>query len=336
MNGSQADASREVLRDTFGRSFPYLRLSITDVCNFRCQYCLPNGYGGCQEKPQFLRLDEIERLLNAFGACGVQKIRITGGEPTTRKDFTEIIRLVSAHPAIAQTAFTTNGYRLKDGAQQWREAGARFINVSVDSLKPSRFHEITGHDRLNDVLAGIDAALTAGFEALKVNVVLLKGVNDGEVGDFLAWAKRMPISIRFIELMQTGDNMDYFQKYHLSADVIRNRLLQEGWTHQPRTPAAGPAQVYTHPDYHGSIGLIAPYSTDFCKGCNRLRVTSRGDLRLCLFGNSGVSLRHLLQDDEQQPLLEQLIKSQLLHKRSSHFLAFGDTGSTTHLASIGG
>lgn len=324
-----------VLKDNFGRSFPYLRLSITDVCNFRCSYCLPDGYQ-CSGKPSFLTLPEIERVVSAFAAVGVHKIRLTGGEPTVRKDFTDVARLVSSHPAITQRAFTTNGYRLREHAKEWHDAGLTHINISVDSLNAERFYAITGHNRLREVLEGVDAALDAGFEHVKINVVLLKGVNDHELDDYLAWAKSMPISIRFIELMQTGDNLDYFRKYHLSAEAISTPLERNGWKVKPRAIEAGPAQVYTHPDYQGSIGLIAPYSKDFCAGCNRLRVTSTGDLRLCLFGSQGTSLRHLLQEDDQQPLLAQLIHDQLAFKCSSHFLAYGDTGITPHLASVGG
>lgn len=334
MSNNQGSSS-EALQDTFGRSFPYLRLSITDVCNFRCSYCLPDGYQ-CSSKPDFLHLDEIKRIVDAFAQMGTTKIRLTGGEPTVRKDFTQIARLVSSHPAISQTAFTTNGYRLKDHAKEWRDAGLTHINVSVDSLDAERFHHITGHNRLQEVRAGIDAAIEGGFEKVKINVVLLKGVNDHELVDFLAWAKSSPISIRFIELMQTGDNLDYFNQYHLSAETIIDQLTKTGWGRKTRAFESGPAQEYSHPDYEGSIGVIAPYSTDFCKGCNRLRVTSAGDLRLCLFGNQGVSLRHLLQENEQKPLLKQLIHEQLAYKCSSHFLALGDTGSTPHLASVGG
>ncbi len=327
--------STKVLQDKFGRSFPYLRLSITDICNFSCSYCLPDGYQKCSKKP-FLHSDEIRRLIDAFAEMGTHKIRITGGEPTIRKDFTEIARLISSHPAIIQIAFTTNGYRLTDNAQIWHDAGLTNINISVDSLNAERFHRITGHNRLNEVRSGIDAAIESGFKKVKINVVLLKGVNDSELDDYLAWAKTSPISIRFIELMQTGDNLKYFQKYHLSAETISNQLVTQGWQKKSRSPEAGPAQEYIHPDYQGSIGLIAPYSKDFCNGCNRLRVTSNGDLRLCLFGKQGISLRHLLQNDEQKPLLKQLITDQLLFKCSSHFLAFGDTGNTPHLASLGG
>lgn len=328
-------ASPEALYDNFGRSFPYLRLSLTDVCNFRCQYCLPDGYQ-CNGKPAFLSADEVRRVVDAFCELGVYKIRLTGGEPTVRKDFTDIARLAASHPAIRQLAFTTNGYRLRERAQEWRDAGLNRINVSVDSLNADRFHAITGHNRLAEVMEGVDAALDAGFEKVKINVVLLKGVNDHELPDYLAWAKRAPISIRFIELMQTGDNLDYFRKYHLSAETISQKLDATGWHRKPRAFEAGPAQEFTHADYAGSIGLIAPYSKDFCKGCNRLRVTSTGDLRLCLFGSQGTSLRHLLESDDQKPLLKQLIHDQLTFKCSSHFLALGDTGITPHLASVGG
>ena len=330
-----AGTSGDVLKDNFGRSFPYLRLSITDVCNFRCSYCLPDGYK-CSSKPSFLKLDEISRLVDSFAELGVHKIRLTGGEPTVRKDFTDIAKAVSSNQNIDQLAFTTNGYRLKKNAKEWKDAGLTHINVSVDSLDSEKFHKITGHDRLNEVLEGIDEALTVGFEKVKINVVLLKGVNDSELENYLAWAKDMPVSIRFIELMQTGDNLEYFRKYHVPAETISSQLVSMGWEKKIRANEAGPAQEYIHPDYQGSIGFIAPYSKDFCKGCNRLRVTATGDLRLCLFGSQGVSLRHLLQEDEQKPLLMQLIKDQLAYKCSSHFLAYGDTGVTPHLASVGG
>ncbi|MCP4923935.1 MAG: GTP 3',8-cyclase MoaA [bacterium] len=335
MSDQYLPSSGDVLEDTFGRNFPYLRLSVTDVCNFRCSYCLPDGYK-CTGKPSFLRNDEISRLVNAFADLGTQKIRLTGGEPSVRKDFTQIAQLVSQHPGITQVAFTTNGYRLEKYANQWREAGLTHINISVDSLNSDRFHKITGHNLLSKVRSGIDAALEAGFHRVKINVVLLKGVNDHEVEDFMAWAKGSPLSIRFIELMQTGENLEYFQKYHLSSESIRKKLDQTGWIKKPRAPEAGPAQEYTHPGHQGSIGLIAPYSKDFCKGCNRLRVTSTGCLRLCLFGNQETSLRHFLQKDDQKELLKQLIQNQLTYKRSSHFLHQGDTGLTPHLASIGG
>ncbi|HEC01087.1 MAG TPA: GTP 3',8-cyclase MoaA [Sphingomonadales bacterium] len=323
------------LVDTYDRAFPYLRLSITDICNFRCEYCLPDGYKGAG-KPNFLSLDEIRRLVTAFAELGVWKIRLTGGEPSVRKDFNEIIDLISHVPGITNTAFTTNGYRLAKNAKIWFEAGMRNLNVSIDSLGQQMFHKITGHDRLPDVLAGIEQALTIGYDSVKVNVVLLKGYNDTALEDYLDYIQKRPVTVRFIELMQTGDNLAYFKKRHLSADVIRDQLLALGWTQNIRVNGAGPAVNFTHPDYQGAIGLIAPYSKDFCLGCNRLRITATGDLRLCLFGDIGIPLRDLLQHDDQKAELQMRVMKQLDYKKSSHFLAQGETGLIPNLSSTGG
>jgi cyclic pyranopterin phosphate synthase len=210
------------------------------------------------------------------------------------------------------------------------------VNISVDSMQPEVFHKVTGHDRLHEVLAGVEAALMAGYAQVKINAVLLRDINDTRIDDFLDWIKQRPVGVRFIELMQTGGNLDYFRKFHVSADFLKRKLAAAGWQLQPRASDAGPALEYRHPDYLGSVGIIAPYSQDFCKSCNRLRVTATGELRLCLFGTRGAMLRDLLQEDEQKPLLQQRIVDSLLYKRSTHFLAMGDTGVTMHLASIGG
>jgi len=323
------------LVDNFDRAFPYLRLSITDVCNFRCEYCLPEGYR-CSSRPKFLTRDEIRRLVTAFAELGVWKIRLTGGEPSVRKDFTEIVDLVSHIPGVRTTAFTTNGYLLRENAQRWHDAGMRTLNVSIDSLRRDKFHSITGHDRLPDVLDGIEQSLAIGYDAVKVNVVLLKGVNDDGLADYLDYVRRRPVTVRFIELMQTGDNLAYFKQRHLSAEVIRDQLLDQGWIENIRQNGAGPAVNFTHPDYQGAIGLIAPYSKDFCLGCNRLRVTATGDLRLCLFGDIGIPLRDLLQSDDQKDALQQRIMKQLDYKKSSHFLADGETGLIPNLSATGG
>ena len=323
------------LVDNYDRAFPYLRLSITDICNFRCEYCLPDGYS-CSSKPKFLTLDEIRRLVTAFAELGVWKIRLTGGEPSVRKDFSEIIDMVSHTAGIETMAFTTNGYRLKDNAQKWFDAGMRKLNVSVDSLNPETFHKITGHDKLPSVLAGIEESLAVGYDSVKVNVVLLKGINETSLPDYLEYVKERHVTVRFIELMQTGDNLDYFKKRHLSAEVVRNQLLERGWVENIRVNGAGPAVNFTHPDYLGAIGLIAPYSKDFCLGCNRLRITATGDLRLCLFGDVGIPLRDLLQSDDQKQELQMRVMKQLNYKKSSHFLAQGETGLIPNLSSTGG
>lgn len=324
-----------ILEDNHGRHFPYLRLSITDICNFSCDYCLPDGYKASFKKT-FLELHEIKNLVAAFAALGTHKIRLTGGEPTLRKDFIEIVQAISAETNITKLAMTTNGYKLKQNILKWREAGINALNVSIDTLDPERFHKLTGHNRLPEILDGIDTAFDVGFNSIKINAVLLKGVNDDQLEQFMVWAKHKPISIRYIELMQTGDNLSYFNRYHVAASSLQNKLLAQGWTAKPRAADAGPAIELSHPDYLGSIGFIAPYSKDFCTNCNRLRITSLGALRLCLFGNQGVALRHLLQHADQQDELKQLIGQQLNFKASSHFLALGDTGSTANLSTIGG
>ncbi|PHR63021.1 MAG: GTP 3',8-cyclase MoaA [Robiginitomaculum sp.] len=323
------------MQDAFGRSFAYLRLSVTDVCNFSCQYCLPDGF---QKKPgpTFLSLDEIRRLATAFAALGLWKIRITGGEPTLRRDFTEIVRNLRAVKGVKTLATTTNGYKLRDNAQKWRAAGLDAINVSVDSFDPEIFHRVTGHNRLGEVLEGIEACLDAGYEAVKINAVLLKGINDQALDSYLQFVSNRPVSIRFIELMRTGDNAEYFNKYHVSADTIAEQLQDKGWVRKTREPGAGPALEYVHPDHLGRIGLIAPYSKDFCASCNRLRMSARGDLHLCLFSEKGISVRHLLQSDDQQAQLQEFIQGSLTTKRVSHFLHDGNSGGMAKLADIGG
>lgn len=324
-----------IIEDRFGRRFPYLRLSVTDVCNFRCTYCLPNGHQKTRED-SFLTLHEIRRLVEAFAEMGTWKIRLTGGEPTVRKDFCDIAKAVSEVSGIRKLAFTTNGYKLPERAQHYYEAGLRAINVSIDSLDPRRFHEITGHNRLQEVVTGVQAALEAGFESVKINTVLLKGLNDDELEGFLTFIENRPISLRFIELMQTGDNLVYFRKHHVPATVIREKLAARGWRLLEREEGAGPAVEYAHNDYQGRIGIIAPYAKDFCATCNRLRISAWGDLHLCLFGEGGHSLRSLLQQDEQKEELQQKVVSLMQIKKVSHFLHEGNTGIRQNLSTTGG
>ena len=323
--------------DRFHRKFYYLRLSVTDVCNFKCTYCLPDGYKPSgQKNSSFLSVPEIKRIVRAFADCGTSKIRITGGEPSLRKDFTEIIDTVASTPGIQKVATTTNGYRMEKQVAQWREAGLTNINVSVDSLDSRMFHQITGENKFTEVMRGIDKAFEVGYEQIKVNVVLMKDLNSQELPSFLNWIKDKPIQLRFIELMQTGEMDDLFDKHHVSGIAIRNHLIANGWLLKVKAVNDGPAQVFVHPDYKGEIGLIMPYEKDFCESCNRLRVSATGKLHLCLFGDHGVELRDLLQEDEQEDALIARIQAELQTKSVSHFLHDGNSGMTPHLASIGG
>jgi cyclic pyranopterin phosphate synthase len=233
-------------------------------------------------------------------------------------------------------AITTNGCLLPRRLPGWHRAGLTALNVSMDSLRRERFHAITGHDRLPEVLEGIALAQQLGLQSIKLNAVLLRGRNDDELPQWMEFLRERPVSVRFIELMRTGDNRAYFERHHLDADVVIEQLHAAGWQQRPRAADAGPAREFTHPDYRGSFGIIAPYSRDFCKGCNRLRVTARGDLRLCLFGDFGIALRPLLQSDDDHDALLARITTQLGLKAAGHGLHQGLTGLTPHLASIGG
>ncbi|EGQ9291064.1 GTP 3',8-cyclase MoaA [Vibrio vulnificus] len=323
--------------DRFHRKFYYLRLSVTDVCNFKCTYCLPDGYQPSgQKNSSFLNLAEIRRVVKAFADCGTSKVRITGGEPSLRKDFTDIIHTVASTQGIKRVATTTNGYRMEKHIGEWKEAGLNQVNVSVDSLDPRMFHQITGENKFHQVMSGIDRAFEVGFEQVKVNVVLMKDLNHNELPAFLHWIKHRPIQLRFIELMQTGEMDTLFQQHHVSGVAIRNHLIANGWLLKVKAANDGPAQVFVHPDYQGEIGLIMPYEKDFCASCNRLRVSAKGKLHLCLFGDRGVELRDLLQEDSQESALIERIQAELQTKSVSHFLNDGNTGMTPHLASIGG
>lgn len=324
------------LTDRYGRTFPYLRLSVIQACNFSCGYCLPHGYRPEPAAPSPLGVDEISRLLRAFAGVGMRKVRITGGEPSLRKDLCGIIAAAGGIPGIREVAMTTNGCMLRKEWLKWLDAGLTALNVSVDSLERTAFQRITGHDRLPDILRGIDDLLSDGRAGVKLNAVLLRGLNDDQMPGWLDYIRQRPVSIRFIELMQTGTNLAYFKQHHYRAEQLEAELRSSGWVLHAGAIDSGPAREYRHPDYAGRIGVIAPYSRDFCAGCNRLRVTSHGDLRLCLFGNTGVPLRHLLQSDAQAAELRACLISQIGLKTIGHSLHTGDTGLTPHLASIGG
>ncbi len=323
------------LIDRYGRRFSYVRLSITEVCNFRCTYCLPDGWKKTGPL-HVLSPGEISNLARGLAGLGVVKIRLTGGEPAVRPDLPDIIEAIAAVPGIAKIAMTTNGWNLARKAARWRAAGLSHLNVSVDSLDENTFRAITGHDRLAGVLAGIDSGLALGFASVKVNSVLLRAT--AEAG-FQAWAdyvKDRPVAVRFIELMRTGDNADYFAANHVSGRAVVDWLTDRGWAPAGRASDGGPAVEYGHPDHAGRIGVIAPYAPGFCDSCNRLRVTARGKLRLCLFGEGGVDLRDLLQDDEQQVELRERIATALAGKAAGHRLHDNVPGDLRRLAELGG
>ena len=323
-----------ILADAFGRRFHYLRLSIADACDYRCLYCLPGGFHKEEPEPP-LTPDEIRRLVAGFADMGFWKVRLTGGEPTLRRDLIEIAEAVAKTPGIRRVALSTNGARLEALALDLARAGVSAVNVSVDSLDPARFRDVTGRDDLPKILAGVERALSLGLD-VKLNAVLMKGLNDGEFSRFVDLARERPLGVRFIELMPTADNMDFFTARHLKAESLVAWLLADGWTEAPRAEADGPARRFQKPGYAGSVGVIAPYAKDFCASCNRLRVTSRGRLRLCLFAEGEHSLRPLLQSDDQRTALQESVSALLGRKDASHYLPEGRVGDTRHFAAIGG
>lgn len=323
------------LRDGIGRRFEYLRLSLTEVCNFRCSYCLPDGYQKPCQKPDELSVDEIRRAVTAFAGLGLWKVRLTGGEPTLRRDFEEVAHAVADVPGVRRVAMTTNGYRLAERAQAWRTCGISAINISVDSLDPARFAAITGHDRLGEVLRGVEAARDAGFDSIKLNAVLMRGVNDHELADMVDFVATRDLSLRFIEVMRTNDNAAFFGQHHVAGQNVIDRLEASGWHRLPRVAGAGPAIELAHPDAKGRIGIIAPYAKDFCASCNRLRLSSQGKLHLCLFGDGGIDLRPLLAADDPAPVITR-IRALVGTKAPAHRLHEANSGATPHLASIGG
>lgn len=322
------------LMDNFQRRFQYLRLSITEQCNFQCQYCLPNGYRTNKDH-RFLSLNEIDNVVSTFTELGVHKIRLTGGEPTLRRDFIDILSIISAYPSIKQLAITTNGSRLLKNVHYWQQAGLNAINISIDSFSPYIFKQITGQDKLRELIQGVEKSLEVGIRKVKINTVLMKNMND-HLADYLTWIKDRSVELRFIELMETTESRELFNRYHLAGHVMESQLIEQGWQLQSKEAFSGPAKVYAHSDYQGKIGLIMPYSKDFCKSCNRLRVSSIGKLHYCLFGDAAVDLRDLLQSSEQKAQLKARILSSLLIKPEKHLLHTHHLGITPNLSYIGG
>ena len=276
--------------------------------------------------------------MNGLSDLGVSKIRVTGGEPTVRKDFYDVMKIIKSKEGIKKLVVTTNGYKLDKIAEKMIDTGVDGINISIDTLDRNKFKEITGHDRLPEILEGIRVLQKKGFKNIKINAVLLKDINDNKE-EFDKWAEfinQNELDFRYIELMQTGDHPEYFKKYHQSAKVFKNYIKENGWINVDREKDDGPALQFVNKNSKGKFGVIAPYSKDFCKTCNRLRITAKGELRLCLFGNTGTDLRKYLQDPNQKDELVDVILTQLRFKKESHYLELGDTGLTPHLASIGG
>ena len=316
------------MNDRFGRTITYLRLSLTERCTLKCSYCRA-GEGFCPKKGE-LSQDELLRIVRAFAAVGVKKVRLTGGEPMLRRDLIPIISGIRGIDGIEEITMTTNGQHLAGQCRALREAGLDRLNISVDSLKPERYTAITGGGSLALVLAGIEEAFAAGFSSLKLNVVLLRGQNDDETDDFIALTKDRPISVRFIEYMPLGETDQ------ASLRVTGAELLKKHPQLVPVEPAypGQPARDYQMPGYVGRVGLIDPMSHRFCADCNRVRVMSDGMLRPCLGSNEEFSLKEALAQEGDAALLA-VITEAIKHKPETHCFDEGFTVEK-NMSRIGG
>lgn len=325
------------LVDNFHRQLSYLRLSITDFCNFRCDYCLPNGYtANAGKRPDNeLSISEIDILIQAFAKLGTTKVRLTGGEPSIRQDLPRIIELAKQTQGIQTVAVSSNGYRLAKHLSDWQTAGLNQLNISIDSFDPTVFKQITGFDILPTLLKDIDTLLATTDIKLKVNGILMADTAFDNLQSVLSFVKNRPVTYRFIEFMQTSDNKALFFAQHSSGQLIKDFLLQNGWQSQRRASDAGPAIEYRHADYVGGIGLIEPYAPQFCDSCNRLRVSSQGKVHLCLFDNGSYDVRGFLANGDVDGLVHAL-QSLMPIKPEHHLLKQNDSGIMANLSMIGG
>lgn len=313
-----------ILRDSFGRPIRDLRVSLTDRCNFRCFYCLPHGEPPIAPKEQMLSYEEIEYVCDIFVSLGIEKIRLTGGEPMMRRDIETIIRkLVKFKPAgLQDLALTTNGYFLPDRARGLKEAGLDRVTISLDSLKRNVFKQMTGVDVLEKVLAGIAAAKDAGLEPIKINAVIVRGHNEDEVADFAAFAREHDVKMRFIEFMPLDSGHDWAREDVVSGREIHDRInerfplvklnVKRGSETSSRYRFADGAP--------GEVGIIAPVTEPFCGACSRIRLTADGQIRTCLFSTVEHSLRDVVRNGATRAEIVEFIESVVFKKEPRHFI----------------
>lgn len=314
------------MTDRLGRNIRYLRLSVTDLCNYRCRYCM--GEGGVKKRAHddILSVEECVAIVRAAQANGVEKVRLTGGEPLLRHGILEICRGIAEIKGIRELCLTTNGSLLPRLAKPLREAGLTRLNISLDSLRPERFKEITRRGSLAEVLDGISAAKEAGFTQLKINTVLIGGFNTDEIADFVEFTKEDSVEVRFIELMPMGECAHWDERCFVDAKAVLDACpaLEPVDTH-------GVAARYRIPGYAGLVGLIRPMSHSFCAGCERIRITADGMLKPCLHSKEEIPLRNL-----HGAALEKAIREGIQGKPRQHELSHHGSNSARGMNRIGG
>ena len=291
------------MKDTYGREISYLRLSVTELCNLRCRYCMP-AEGVCKkEHDEMLTEEEIVLAVETAAELGVTKLRITGGEPLVKKNIVSICGRTAAVPGIREVCITTNGTRLPELARPLREAGVRRLNISLDTLNEEKYRYITRIGSLNQAIDGIEAALDAGYDKIKLNAVLIGGFNDDEIAPLAGLTRRWPVDVRFIELMPMYDSGDFGPEAFIPCE----RVLQALPELEKESPDGGVARLYRLPGAQGRIGLISPLSSHFCAACNRIRLTADGKLKPCLHGKAEFSIKGL----DGEGMREQFITAML-------------------------
>lgn len=307
------------MKDSFGRTIDYLRISLTDRCNFRCRYCMPGEDIKRIEQGEILTAEELERIVRVMAQLGIRKVRLTGGEPLVRKDVIRLVEGIRSIDGIDEIAMTSNGSLLGSSARALKEAGLDSVNISLDTLDRENFIRICGTDALGDVLSGIHGALSEGM-TVKLNCVPVKEWNDSEIEEIAALAKEYPIDVRFIELMPIGCGKDHAG---ISSGVLLQRLKNRygnGIAETKMPVPKEPAQYYRFDGFRGRVGLISPMSRKFCEGCRRIRLTAEGYLKLCLQFSSGVDLKKPVRKGCTDEALMYMIREAVKGKPREHHM----------------
>lgn len=319
------------MKDSFGREINYLRISLTDRCNLRCSYCMPEkGIDNKINHNEILSLEEIYDITKSFVNLGINKIRLTGGEPLARLGVVNLVQMISKLDGVKDLSITTNGILLKEYAKPLKEAGLNRVNISLDTLNKEKYKTITRGGDLSKVLEGIEEAKKVGLQPIKINTVLIGGFNDDEVLDLINITRDEYIDVRFIELMPIGQASNWAVEKFIS----NNKVLETAKTLIPvdREDISSPATYYKLPGAKGKVGIINPITCKFCEHCNRIRMTSTGKLKLCLHSNSEIDLKSSLRNGED---LEEIILKSILKKEESHHLEDGNY-ITRNMNQIGG
>jgi cyclic pyranopterin phosphate synthase len=309
------------LTDSFHRPIRYLRLSVTDQCDLRCHYCIPKGYTAFKEPEEWLRFDEIERLVRLFADAGISSLRITGGEPLLRKNLPELVHGLAGLPGLNDLSLSTNGLGLRRQATQLKTAGITRVNISLDSLLPERFATITG-GKLYKVLDGLQAAEDAGFAPIKINMVVMRDINDDEVEPMLEFCLERGYTLRYIETMPVGHTGRLASKHYLSLQSVKQKLIQR-YQMMPELPTSeqhgmGPARYLRAPNSNARVGFITPISEHFCDSCNRVRLAVDGTLYPCLGQNDAVALGQLIRNGADDQQLFDAIQHTIAEKPQRH------------------